>query len=140
MKAPLFDQMWSASGFDAYSPAAQKLISDFGVECETVPATICGSAGRTISTEYVFIQFLTCLNAVDWECSEVDAAISATGEPYVGDARRLVLRQEVVDLNVPVFRLDERPTALLVSQAFRDEWERRGLTGARFRSLDPFMK
>jgi hypothetical protein len=140
MRAPLLDQIWSASKFDAFSPAARELIREFGTPFEEVPATIRGRAGGVITNDYAFVHITQCVKAVDWERSDVDVGTDRWGEPYVRHARRLVLKQQVVEQNIPVFRLDEMGTAIVASEAFRREWERRGLTGAWFRPLDPFSK
>jgi hypothetical protein len=83
---------------------------------------------------------MSCLKAVDWERSDADVGTSGRGEPYVRHVRHLVLRQEVVQQRVPVFRLVENRTVIVVSDEFRAEWQRRGLTGALFRSLDRYPK
>lgn len=140
MKAPLVDLMWSASSFDAYSPASRALLDDFEVKFEEVPAFIHGARGRTVTSEYAYVHVLTCLNAVDWERSDVDIGTSKQGDPYVRHARHLVLTDEAIRANVPVFRLKEMLTVILVREDFRAEWERRGLTGGSFRSLDHYPK
>lgn len=140
MNAPLLDQMWSASTFDVYSPAARKLLSDCATMCEETPAAIRSIRGQVISLEYSYVQVTTCVKAVDWVRSDVDVGKDWRGEPYVRHARRLVLKEEVVSRNIPVFRLEEKGSVVLASEEFRSEWERRGLTGAEFRSLDHYPK
>jgi hypothetical protein len=140
MRAPLLDLMWSASEFDVYSPAARQLLREFNVTFEEVPAEIHGVAGRVVSLEYAFVHITLCLKAVDWDRSDVDMGTSLKGEPYVRHTRHLVLRQEVAREKAPVFRLEEANTIILVSEEFRSNWEKRGLTGAQFRSLDHYPK
>src|SRR5262245_4758462 len=72
MRAPLLDQMWSASRFDVLSSSGRKLIADFEIGHEEVAAIIHGSAGRVVTTDYSFVHVLTCVKAVDWERSDVD--------------------------------------------------------------------
>ena len=91
----------------------------------------------TVITEsYTYVHILKCLKALDWRASDVDVGVGATGEPYVRHARRVVLTASIPE-GVNIFRLAESIDLLLVSQRFRDEWQRRGLTGADFEALGP---
>lgn len=140
MKAPLLDLMWSASSFDLYSPAARIMLGEFGATYEEAPAVIRGSASRLITLDYSFVHVTSCVKAVDWEHSDVDVGTNSQGERTVRRIRHLVLKRGVIPPNTSVFRLDEWRVVLLVSEEFRMEWERRGLTGALFRSLDHYPK
>jgi hypothetical protein len=139
-RAPFLDQMWSASRFDVYSPGARTLLREFGVGYEEVPAELRDSTGRILTSEYRFVHVTTCVKAVDWESSDVEVGSNWRGERTVRHVRHFVLQQDAIPANVPVFRLDEANTVILASEEFRNEWERRGLTGAHFRSLDHYPK
>ena len=136
--APLLDCMWTADRYDLYSTAAVSLLVDFGVIHETAPAILRGKRKPLISGDSSFVHVLAYRKAVDWTQSDVDVGTGKDGQPYAKQIRRLVITETAVSDGVRVFRLDEALDLTLVSEQFRTEWLRRGLTGTTFVPLDEY--
>ncbi len=127
--APKPDNFWTGGGFDLYAPKLLDLLTRAGVPYETFPAQVRDrKTGDLLRDDYRVFHLLARYPALD-----VAASWRESGAIY-----RLRLRPDVV-VPVPMFRLDEQASLVLVHEEVKQLLEAHGVTGCRYIPIEAYQ-
>lgn len=91
-------------------------------------------SGELVSDEYTTLNFEESFSVLDWQQSEFTKDVDRPDK--VRRIKRLIIDTKKIPANEGIFRLFEAPGNIILSEAFKCEYEELGLTGIRFLDIE----
>jgi len=110
------------TGIALYSQRLRQILTRAGVCFQAIPAPLFAVETQTlVSNDYAIVHLLECYPAIDTTKSR---------------AGHIELRSSFLDQPRPLFHPSEAPTAVLISDTLRRQFEQAGITGCLYEPLE----
>jgi hypothetical protein len=139
-EAPLLDIYRWIGGIDIYSEKFVSVLENFQVKMETFPVHVIDIlTEQKVSCAYKVFHLLSSLSALDISKTEFAHYHSPTGSKEIIIPRRMVLSEEILLTQPPMFRIAEHRSIVVIHQALKEAIENEGITGGWFSPISEYI-